>query len=543
MIKDIISNNRYPIVFIGSGISKRYLKDFPNWEELLAEYWKKIEEKTNFYTFMRNIIKSSELEGLNETDKEFQANTLTASYIQQKFDDMFFDGKIQIPSLDEKAAYRNNISPFKYDLAQKFKTYEIIENMIPELKDFVEFIGKAKVIVTTNYDPFIENLLEEASLKPNIFVGQKGFFDASNDWGELYKIHGDISDPNSIVITNEDYKKYDDNSILISAKILVNMIESPIVFLGYSLSDRNVRKLLSDFASQLPKEDIRKTTNRIAIVEFLENESSLIEEMMRDQDLDIGYLLIRTDNYQELYNQFSEINEGLSPHDVLRYQQAIRNIVVSAGSRGKLDSVLVSPKEMEELEEQIREGKNIVVALGDVKNIFINPTPTNYLEDYVLERHNLLPANALRFVAKEGTMTRNPFIQHFNNINLDNSELESWEIERIYNKIIEQGHTTIDDVKNSVSKSNRLVYSSISDIMNLEVSLNKKIDIITFNAPDLNKQEFSNYVKEEALPNFISFYKERNNKQNSIKSSYRKLFVMWDIIIHGEIKKEQVIRT
>lgn len=37
MLKDIVENNSYPIVFIGSGMSKRYLKDFPTWGNLLQD--------------------------------------------------------------------------------------------------------------------------------------------------------------------------------------------------------------------------------------------------------------------------------------------------------------------------------------------------------------------------------------------------------------------------------------------------------------------------------------------------------------------------
>lgn len=47
-IKNIIQENHYPIVFIGSGIEKRYLKDFPNWTSLLETFWNQIGEKRNF---------------------------------------------------------------------------------------------------------------------------------------------------------------------------------------------------------------------------------------------------------------------------------------------------------------------------------------------------------------------------------------------------------------------------------------------------------------------------------------------------------------
>jgi len=55
VIKDIIENNSYPIVFIGSGISKRYLEDFPTWTNLLQEYWELIGEKSSIFQFMRNL--------------------------------------------------------------------------------------------------------------------------------------------------------------------------------------------------------------------------------------------------------------------------------------------------------------------------------------------------------------------------------------------------------------------------------------------------------------------------------------------------------
>ena len=41
----------------------------------------------------------------------------------------------------------------------------------------------------------------------NIKVGNKGLFSTGAEFGELYKIHGSTSDPNSIVITEDDYKK------------------------------------------------------------------------------------------------------------------------------------------------------------------------------------------------------------------------------------------------------------------------------------------------------------------------------------------------
>jgi hypothetical protein len=42
-LEELVSTNRYPIVFIGSGISKRYLSGSPSWDELLSILWEQAE--------------------------------------------------------------------------------------------------------------------------------------------------------------------------------------------------------------------------------------------------------------------------------------------------------------------------------------------------------------------------------------------------------------------------------------------------------------------------------------------------------------------
>lgn len=529
MIQDIVAANRYPIVFIGSGISKRYLKNFPNWSDLLKEYWEKINEPQNFYTHMRSIRTKKELRGKSDAEKDFQTNSQTAGYIQEKFDNLFYEEKLKVEGLDIRTAYETSVSPFKFDIANRFKTYEVKSEYQDELQSFKEFISKAKVIVTTNYDPFIENLLEEYSSKPSIFIGQKGFFDPSNDWGELFKIHGDVNDPESIVITDEDYKKYDSNSILISAKILVNMIESPIVFLGYSLSDRNVRKLLSDFASQLPSEDVRKTTNRIVIVDYDPDEENIVEEMMRDQELDIGYLLIKTNNYNFFYNQISVINEGLSPHEVLRYQKAIKNIVIAAGSKGRLDAVLVSPNQMENLEAQIKEGKNIVVALGNKKNIFVFPDIVSYIHDYLYETNDFLPSVALTFASKDGSrLTKTPFRRYLKANDVHAIGLDDHIIDKLNNKIENTG--TLDELISNIPDYCKKEHNSLEEIESQNYNKTRFVSIIIYNLRRLSIAELDEYLKKTAFPEFAQSVKNGTN----IRSVFRKLFYGYDLLINGD---------
>ncbi|MBE9389992.1 SIR2 family protein [Vagococcus salmoninarum] len=523
-LQDIVDNNSYPIVFIGSGISKRYLKEFPTWEELLESYWQQLDEKQNFYSFLRS--KEKELgDSYSEIDKSFVANTQAASYIETRYNDFFFEGKITLEHLTIKTAYHKKISPFKFDLANKFSNY-ILNNDLKELEQYKLFLSKARVIVTTNYDTLTEDLLSEVSAVPKIYIGQHGFFDETIDWSELYKIHGDVSEPNSIVINEEDYESYDNNSILISAKILSTMVESPIIFLGYSLTDRNVRKLLNDFASQLPNEDVRKSANRIFVVEYKKDESEIIEEIIKDENLDFNYTLIRTDNYNEIYNIIGKIDEGLLPAEVRKYQSLIKEIVVEAGHNKSLDTVLLSPKDLDVLKDEISSGKPIVVALGDKKQVFVNPDLVTYLKDYLFEENNILPSVALRFVAKENPKARIPFWKYINISQLDQLDLHKKEKTKIRTRMSAQNN--LDDLISKIKYARETGDLQLI-LENKTYSTSKKVEIITFNIKNIPKDDIVDYVKNVAFELFKEeFVKDKSN----LISNLRRLFLAYDLLLN-----------
>ncbi|MFB8551161.1 SIR2 family protein [Enterococcus casseliflavus] len=536
VFSELVKTNTYPIVFIGSGISKRYLKNFPSWLELLEQFWNEFDEEVDFYNYL-NDIKEHLPNGLSKNEKNFKVNIIAAKSIHSKYNKAFRQSKISIPGLTAEDVFKKSIDPFKYAVALKFSSIKLKDDFDPEeYAFFCDMLVNSRIIVTTNYDQLIENILDERDSPAKVFIGQKGFFDPYEDWGELYKVHGSIVDSSSIVIDEDDYNEYDQNSILISAKLLSNMIHSPIIFLGYSLTDRNIVKLLSDFSSQIPKEDLRKTANRIVVVEYEKNNLNLLEKQIYDRDSNMSYTHILTDNYKAIFSQLAQIDEGLTPFEVRKFNSVIKKLVVASGQKGALDSVLLSPTQMENISDQIDQGKPIVLALGDAKNIFINPTPTNYLEDYILQKNEILSENALRFVAKEGAPTKNPFIYHYNNLDIDNCKLEQWELDRLKQKIKVRGQTQIESLKDNINKSHRAIYSDFNSILSDNLTSNKRIDLITFNAPNLDYEEFNRYVKEIALSNFIEIYKKRNQKDGNLKSAYRKLFMMWDILTYGEIK-------
>ena len=70
ILEKLVDRNAYPIVFIGSGMSMRYTENFPNWNGLILELWKKAfqdNNEENYYKFMLQMRDEIEKKYDNES--------------------------------------------------------------------------------------------------------------------------------------------------------------------------------------------------------------------------------------------------------------------------------------------------------------------------------------------------------------------------------------------------------------------------------------------------------------------------------------------
>ncbi len=533
MPNKIFEFKNYPIVFIGSGISKRYLQNYPTWEELLNEYWQQTNPKVDFYNYLLSIKEKYKGHIQDASDLDHKIYTEAATQIENDFNRLFTQNKINLDGLDAKRVFSENISPFKYSICQRFSNIKLKDNVNhEELNSFKSLLKKAKMIITTNYDAFIEHLLMEEDITPKLYIGNNGFFEDTIGWSELYKIHGDIKDPLSIIISTEDYEQYDNKAILISAKILSNMIKNPILFIGYSLTDRNVKKLLSDFSSQLPKEDGRKSAERIILIQHKPNEQNVITKQITDQQLQVTYTSVETDNYKKVYDEISTVDEGLSPYDVLRYQRAIKTLIVNEGEKGNLDAILVSPSDLDNLEESVKQGKNLVVALGDRKYVFTQIKELGYLEDYLFEKNEISRKLAIDFIIDSNNTLRLPLSKIIASCNFRLLNLPQKSITKLNQRI--ERHGTLNDIISSVplDKVNAVkVFNTIADVKGAAFSKPKELLVVIKNIRIINKAEVEDYVKNDAFQQF------KVCENNNLKTEFRRLFLAYDLLINGDIQK------
>ena len=99
-------------------------------------------------------------------------------------------------------------------------------------------------IITTNYDKLIENCKNIQKDNYEVIIYDKDLLNATKN-SYIIKMHGDIDNPETIVLKESDYLEYTQKHVLIEMFIKSLLTDHTILFLGYSLNDYNVKLIIS----------------------------------------------------------------------------------------------------------------------------------------------------------------------------------------------------------------------------------------------------------------------------------------------------------
>lgn len=227
-----------PILFVGTGLAKRYF-GAPSWDELLADLARKCELIDKGLGFYKQSLETPMKVG-EEFAKKYQEWAWTSGH--NEFPDELF---------------RDNVPALSYI---KFKIAEYLSSITPtEIKDLNMKKHKREIstlqqikphaIITTNYDTMIELLFPD--LEP--IIGQQILKGQHFAVGEIFKIHGCVREFDSLVFSQSDYEHFMRKKKFLSAKLLTFFNEHPLVFIGYSATDPNIRGVLADIDEALPE--------------------------------------------------------------------------------------------------------------------------------------------------------------------------------------------------------------------------------------------------------------------------------------------------
>lgn len=363
--------SNHPVLFIGTGLSMRYLVNSYSWEQLLKKICLDLKGNDEFFYDLKEMYY---IDGnyrydkiATDIEKEFDVELKKDRNGKFKYiNDIFYDNmskgivvsrfKIYIADIFSELVYREN-------------------NEIVELKKARKNISS---IITTNYDKMIEDLFGFSPLVGNDIL-------LSNPYGSVYKIHGCVSQPDKIIITEADYNKFDEKYELIRAQLLSLFIHNPIIFIGYSIGDSNIKDILKTIFTYVEPNsaEAEKIRSHFLLVEYEKNSDNL---EVTEHDIDVeGFSTIRinkikTDNYAELYSSIAKLQLPVSAMDIRKVQTVVKEIY-SGGS------IKVSiTDDLDELENGDK-----VLAIGSHKSItYSYQTAPEMMKNYftIIEEEN-----------------------------------------------------------------------------------------------------------------------------------------------------------
>lgn len=317
--KFVANFNNHPVLFIGSGFSMRYLDTSYSWDGLLKHISYQLFENDETYLDIKakNMVDSKVLYEKVASDLEIQFETIASKDRNGKFkdvNDIFYENM------------QNNIKLSRMKIYISLLLSNSLKN-IENDKEFQELIKIRKnisSIITTNYDQLIENIFDFSPLIGNDIL-------MSNPYGSVYKIHGCISSVKNMVLTKEDYYEFETKYELIRAQLLSLFIHNPIIFLGYSISDDNIRKILKTIFTYVePNSDIaNKIKSNFLIVEYdkgSKNKDVSEYDIILDNGTNLRLNKLKTDDYFSLYNELANLQLPVSAMDIRKVQSVVREI-------------------------------------------------------------------------------------------------------------------------------------------------------------------------------------------------------------------------
>lgn len=360
-----------PILFVGTGLSRRYI-GAPDWRGLL-----------NLLILQNPNIRFPL--GYYQQDSKDLAEV--ASKIINDYFDFAWSDEVRSIYPDELYEYPDKSIFLKYTVAQLIEKYMSEFNIEGhEYQEELELLAKLTphAIVTTNYDTMLEELFKG---KYRTVVGQqiiKGT--ETNRIGQIFKIHGCVTQPEEIVISSNDYENFQMKQKYLSAKLLTYFIEHPVIFLGYSISDENIKGILGNISEMLCVED--DLIENIWLVEWSkdkigENEKPPTEKVINlgdNKSIRINYIYI--DEFQEI---FKTLSQGTSAdiEELFNLQDTVYNIVKSK-TVTDLEVDVISFKEnwtedrlldslglkdiVNKANKDNVEGREVIVSLGVIKD-------------------------------------------------------------------------------------------------------------------------------------------------------------------------------
>jgi len=402
------SRSAGPFLFVGSGFSRRYL-GLEDWRDLLSRFC--VTGKPFEYY-------------LSIADGDYPT---VARLLAEDFNEYWWSAEEYKTSVERhKLKIIDSTSALRIEMSIYLSTLDQSIAKASEYAQEVELLSSLNVdgVITTNWDIFIEQLFPDY----RTYIGQEELlFSNPQGIGEIYKIHGCSTLPNSLVLTNDDYDKFNDKNTYLAAKLITLFVEHPIIFIGYSIADQNISSLLRAISSCIGKDKIEQLRKNLIFVQRLEDEEepNISDTYLTIDGVQIPLILVKTNDYSSVYEAIAATKRKI-PARVLRYcKEQLYELVQSSEPEKKICVVDID-------EIDAKEDVEFLVGVGVASQHMNGLSSIGYasidvialLDDLLHENKNYNCQQILMHVAsKECKKTPNvPVFMYLNKLGIDSQE-------------------------------------------------------------------------------------------------------------------------
>ena len=293
ILSAVEKTGRYPFLFIGSGLSRRYMGT-PDWEGLLRGVCGGV--LGDEFAYARYL---SEARMRHERGEAVAELPYVATLMEM-------DVSSALLSLPRFEGFRSEHfdwlqqggSPMRLYISDLLGRYSLDE--CEETEALFE-AGRTKVsgVITTNFDGLCSALFPGFTS----YVGEEDLLFRDPAYAqEAFLIHGSIEKPESLVLTDMDYRRFEEREKYLAAKLLTIFAEYPVLFMGYSMQDPNVGSILSSVARCAGPSRFSNLQDRLIFVDWRSGaEASMGSRVLSFDEQSIGMTSITTDSLLPVY--------------------------------------------------------------------------------------------------------------------------------------------------------------------------------------------------------------------------------------------------
>lgn len=320
----LAASKRRPILFVGSGISQRYV-NMPNWNQLIQELFDRIKTPHPFEYYMQ---------------REKQDLIKVAEKLVNFYSNYYWKEKVKKQSPKELYASGNPKDVFlKYEISkiilEHFEQFDSGKSVYREELQALRGITP-QLFITTNYDNFLENQFPKYTpiiSSEGIIAGEQ------SDSFSILKIHGSVEQYKSIVIDKNDYDTFNENQLYIVSKLITYLVDYPVIFIGYSANDPDIRRVLSSVKKIQKKNSSSPVMQNMWFIDWAGkiSETELqpdVKYLALDGTESIGVNYLKLTSFTEL---FEVLHQETVDVDALKTLQHTIYQIVKSSSITKLD--------------------------------------------------------------------------------------------------------------------------------------------------------------------------------------------------------------